>query len=92
MYSVAELEVTSIEKDDTFMYGAGVKKWHSLVVGSTTYLVGLGSSNLTILTASFVAPDVGTGHTFSLSQRSEGKCFLKISNVCDDICYFFAVW
>lgn len=78
-YSVAELQVTSIIKTDGFNYGAGVTKWHSLVVGSTTHLVGLGSSNVVLLTGTFVAPDVGTGHTYSLSEESIGKaCWVSV--------------
>ncbi|XP_034243094.1 uncharacterized protein LOC117646301 [Thrips palmi] len=65
-----ELQVTALIKDEAFNYGAGVNKWYSLVVGSTTHLVGLGSSKeLTLLTATFVSPDVGSGHTYSLVQK-----------------------
>lgn len=60
--------MTSVIKDESFNYGAGVEKWHSLVVGSTTYLVGLGSADLTLITVTFVAPDVGKGQTYSLSE------------------------
>ncbi|KAE8740680.1 hypothetical protein FOCC_FOCC013829, partial [Frankliniella occidentalis] len=64
-----ELNVTSVYKRDPFKFGAGVGKWHSISAGSTTYLVGLGSKHFTLLTAKFVAPDVGTGQTFSLSEE-----------------------
>lgn len=64
-----ELQVTKVVKDDGVNYGIGVRKWHSLVVGSTTYLVGLGLSDLTLVTYRFVTPDVGSGQTYSYSER-----------------------
>ncbi|KAK3908088.1 39S ribosomal protein L16, mitochondrial [Frankliniella fusca] len=63
-----ELKVTSVTKREKFNFGAGVKKWHSIAAGSTTYLVGLGAKQFTLITAHFVAPDVGTGQTYSLSE------------------------
>lgn len=80
MFHLAELEVTALIKDETFRHGAGVKKWHSLVVGSTTHLVGLGSANVTLLTATLIAPDVGSGHTYSISEQKFCKCFADKSS------------
>lgn len=65
-----ELIVTNVFKDDTFNLGAGVTRWHSLVVGSTTHFVGLRDSHVTLLTGTFIAPDVGSGHTYSLSEHT----------------------